>query len=299
MERRPTVRSRLADRLLRAARALGWTAVMPVLRARAHRRSGNLGPWSRRRSSPSTGTPGVICAVLIDLVRGAARRGPRSSSSTTAQRGRGRSGPRDLAGVRTVLLPINMGHDFALDLGVLLCRTEFVVTLDVDAFPLHDRWLEELEGSLRAGAEVAGARLNREYVHPCCWAMRTARFVESRGTRSAPITFLGREIATPPATSAKRYRCERRRTSASSTSPASAAPATSGRSSGTSSTTTSTRPDSTAARRRRSTGLSLRTIPLAPGTRHWSGTEEPRARRARRPPRAAVLSPSARSPYPR
>jgi hypothetical protein len=71
-----------------------------------------------------------------------------------------------------------MGHDFALDFGVLLCRTEFVVTLDVDAFPLHDRWLEELLGALRTGAEVAGARLNREYVHPCCWAMRTQRFVD-------------------------------------------------------------------------------------------------------------------------
>ena len=28
------------------------------------------------------------------------------------------------------------------------------------------------------GARISGARLNREYVHPCCWAMRTARFVE-------------------------------------------------------------------------------------------------------------------------
>jgi hypothetical protein len=52
-----------------------------------------------------------------------------------------------------------------------------VITLDVDAFPLHDRWLEELLAPLRAGVRVSGARLNREYVHPCCWAMRTARFV--------------------------------------------------------------------------------------------------------------------------
>jgi glycosyltransferase involved in cell wall biosynthesis len=80
--------------------------------------------------------------------------------------------------VRSVRLPFNAGHDLALDLGFLLAETEFVVALDVDAFPLHDRWLEELLAPLDSGAEIAGARLNRRYVHPCCLAMRTRRFVE-------------------------------------------------------------------------------------------------------------------------
>jgi hypothetical protein len=38
--------------------------------------------------------------------------------------------------------------------------------------------LERLLAPLTEGAQVSGARLNREYVHPCCWAMRKARFVE-------------------------------------------------------------------------------------------------------------------------
>jgi len=77
-----------------------------------------------------------------------------------------------------LLLPANVGHELALDLGVLLAETEFVVALDVDAFPLRDDWLERLLSPLSEGAQVSGARLNREYVHPCCWAMRKARFVE-------------------------------------------------------------------------------------------------------------------------
>ena len=50
------------------------------------------------------------------------------------------------------------------------------MTLDVDAFPLTDDWLTVLTGRLNDGAEVAGARLNRTYVHPCCCALRGARF---------------------------------------------------------------------------------------------------------------------------
>lgn len=83
-------------------------------------------------------------------------------------------------GLDTILLPANVGHELALDLGVLSCRTEFFVALDVDAFPIHDRWIERLLEPLLAEAQVSGARLWRPYVHPCCLAMRTARFV-SRG----------------------------------------------------------------------------------------------------------------------
>jgi hypothetical protein len=55
-----------------------------------------------------------------------------------------------------------VGHDLALDLGVLLCDTEYIVALDVDAFPLHDRWPDDLLAPLDAGARNSGARLNRE-----------------------------------------------------------------------------------------------------------------------------------------
>ena len=116
--------------------------------------------------------------VLIDTVR---RRSPPGAEILVVDNG-SRDGSleqlRRHPDVRVCRLRFNAGHELALDIGVLLCRTEFAVTLDVDAFPLHERWLEELLGPLSRGASVSGARLNREYVHPCCWAMRTRRFAE-------------------------------------------------------------------------------------------------------------------------
>jgi glycosyltransferase involved in cell wall biosynthesis len=176
MEKRPNVRSLLADRVLRAARAIGWALVIPLLRAHARRRVRRLRPGAATIVTVNWNSWAHL-AVLIRLVQ---RRSPPGTEILVVDNGSSDARshrPRGLDGVRTVLLPLNMGHDLALDLGVLLCRTEFAVTLDIDAFPLHDRWLDELEGALRGGAEVAGARLNREYVHPCCWAMRTERFV--------------------------------------------------------------------------------------------------------------------------
>lgn len=118
--------------------------------------------------------------VLIDVVH---RRSPASTRIIAVDNGskdgsRGRI--RERGDVRGLLLPANVGHELAMDLGVLLAETEFVVALDVDAFPLHDDWLERLLAPLSEGAQVSGARLNRSYVHPCCWAMRKARFVERK-----------------------------------------------------------------------------------------------------------------------
>jgi glycosyltransferase involved in cell wall biosynthesis len=151
--------------------------VLPVLRARARRRVGSLRPGAATVVTVNWNSWEHL-AVLIDLVT---RRSPPGTEILVVDNGSSdvsRERLRETESVRHALLPVNMGHDFALDLGVLLCDTEYVVTLDVDAFPLHERWLEELLAPLAEGAQVAGARLNREYVHPCCWAMRTARFVE-------------------------------------------------------------------------------------------------------------------------
>jgi glycosyltransferase involved in cell wall biosynthesis len=156
--------------------ALGWRLVLPVQRARARRRIGSLRPGATVVTVNWNSWEHL--AVLIDLVT---RRSPPGTEILVLDNGSSdvsRKRLRETESVRHVLLPVNMGHDFALDLGVLLCDTEYVVTLDVDAFPLHERWLEELLAPLAEGAQVAGARLNREYVHPCCWAMRTRRFVE-------------------------------------------------------------------------------------------------------------------------
>jgi glycosyltransferase involved in cell wall biosynthesis len=163
----------------RLAQIVGWRVAIPILRARARRRLGRLEP----------GTATVVTVnwnswpqleVLIDVVRRRSPAGTRIVVVDNGSRDESRKRLAERDDVRTVALPVNMGHELAMDLGVLLCETEFVVTLDVDAFPLHDRWLEELLAPLSAGAQVSGARLNREYVHPCCWAMRTSRFVEQR-----------------------------------------------------------------------------------------------------------------------
>jgi glycosyltransferase involved in cell wall biosynthesis len=159
------------------ARGIGWRAAVPLLRARAQRR--------RRTLRPGAATIVTVnwnswehCAVLIDLVQRRSPAGTQILVVDNASEDESRKRLRAREDVRHLLLPLNLGHDLAMDLGVLLCDTEYVVALDVDAFPLHDRWLEELLGPLDAGAQVSGARLNREYIHPCCWAMKTARFVE-------------------------------------------------------------------------------------------------------------------------
>lgn len=73
-----------------------------------------------------------------------------------------------------MLLPTNLGHGLALDLAVPTVSTRHLAILDVDAFPVSNRWLEESIGALDAGAQVAGARLHRNFVHPSFLVTRTA-----------------------------------------------------------------------------------------------------------------------------
>ncbi len=89
-------------------------------------------------------------------------------------------------------LPANVHHGPAMDLGILRCRTRFVVALDVDAFPIRDGWLDSLLAPLCDGAFVSGAGYPPDadshvqpYVHACCLAIETARFVR-RGHTFSP-----------------------------------------------------------------------------------------------------------------
>ncbi len=171
------VRERLrAAAILRAA---AWATVIPVLRRRARARLARLRPaevtvvtvnWNSR----------PFLEVLLALV---AARSP-SNTRLMVVDNASTDGTGELLSkhpeVRAVRLPVNLGHELALDIGFLLVETEYAVALDIDAFPLHDRWLDELVAALSAGNEVAGARLNRQYVHPCCLAIRTKRFIERR-----------------------------------------------------------------------------------------------------------------------
>ena len=109
-----------------------------------------------------------------------------------------RDGSREFlraAPVRSVLLPVNIHHWAALDMGVLLARTEFVVTLDVDAFPVSSDWLQRLIPPLNQGFVVSGGHWHREYVHPCCLAMRRRDFI-SRGHSFRPRWNDGSELGT-------------------------------------------------------------------------------------------------------
>jgi glycosyltransferase involved in cell wall biosynthesis len=96
--------------------------------------------------------------------------------------------------IQSVLLPCNIRHGPAADLGFLMARSEFIVSLDVDAFPLTSDWLDRLLTPLRAGKTLVGAKggrvldrlliatneevRDREFVHPCWLAMRADRFIK-------------------------------------------------------------------------------------------------------------------------
>lgn len=171
------VRRGLDSGLRRLAQAIGWRVVVPLLRSRARRRSARLRPGAATVITVNWNSWDHV-AVLIDQVGRRSPEGTKIVVVDNASRDGSRRRLRSDSRVRTIQLPLNLGHELALDVGVLGCETEYAVTLDVDAFPLRDDWLEQLLGPLERGATVSGARLNREYVHPCCWAMRTARFVE-------------------------------------------------------------------------------------------------------------------------
>lgn len=83
---------------------------------------------------------------------------------------------------RLVRLPANLGHGVALDIGFLLARTEYVMALDVDAFPYRAAWLPTFLDPLDHGATVSGCEAEEHFAHPCCLAMKTDRFVRARHT---------------------------------------------------------------------------------------------------------------------
>ena len=89
---------------------------------------------------------------------------------------------------------VNLPHGAALDRlrKKVPARTEFVLTLDTDSFPIRDGWLENLTGRLTGGVLLAGAwreelveRGLRPFVHPSCLAIRRSTM------RELGVGFLG------------------------------------------------------------------------------------------------------------
>jgi hypothetical protein len=104
---------------------------------------------------------------------------------------------RDRSDLRTMLLPTNLGHGLALDIAVPGVSTTHLAVLDVDAFPVSNRWLEESIGALDAGAQVAGARLHRNFVHPSFLVTRTD-VVRRFGLTFRPVGSLRRLSTSAP-----------------------------------------------------------------------------------------------------
>ena len=87
---------------------------------------------------------------------------------------------RTLPNVRSIFLPVNLGHGPALDLGVLSAATSIVVTFDIDAFPISSEWLPALTDPLEKDSVISGADWNRAYIHPCFLALRRSDFIDYR-----------------------------------------------------------------------------------------------------------------------
>jgi len=173
---RQKVSSRVRRTAGGAAREAGWHLAVPVLRRQARHRLPVLEPGAVTVVTVNWNSWEYL-VVLLDVV---GRRSP-DTRILIVDNGSSDGSPdrlRQRLDIERLLLPVNLGHDLALDLGVLRCSTEYVVTLDVDAFPLRDDWLDQLLQPLQQGAQIYGARLWRPFVHPCCLAMRTSHFVE-------------------------------------------------------------------------------------------------------------------------
>lgn len=169
VERRPPV----AAVKFHSTRALG-KAVSRIARTAARRRHDALRPGAFTVMTVNWNTTDNLVTVL-DAIR---RFSPADTAIVVIDNASSVD-PRPRVttpDTRVVRLPVNLGHGPAMDLATSLVRTEFMVALDVDAFPVTADWLPVLRGHLDAGAQVVGGRLYRSFAHPSMLAMRTARF---------------------------------------------------------------------------------------------------------------------------
>jgi glycosyltransferase involved in cell wall biosynthesis len=67
-----------------------------------------------------------------------------------------------------IRLPRNIGHGPALERARPVIRSPFIVTLDSDAFPLQDDWLQSLRSRISGRVKATGILHHRDYIHPSC-----------------------------------------------------------------------------------------------------------------------------------
>lgn len=105
--------------------------------------------------------------VLIDFVKARSPQGLRLVVVDNASSDGSREFLHKRDDVHSIFLNVNIRHGLALDLGVAAARTEFVVALDVDAFPIHAGWLSPSIRALEEGYHLSGACFHRNFIHPC------------------------------------------------------------------------------------------------------------------------------------
>jgi glycosyltransferase involved in cell wall biosynthesis len=141
----------------------------------------------RRISSLEAGAVTVVIASwnapdMLEVALAAVRRFADRPTRIRVIDNHSRITPKSIAdrfGAQLVRLPANTGHAMALDIGFLLARTEFVMSLDTDAFPYSRDWMPTFLDPLDDAATVVGCDWFKHYAHPCCLAMRTEHFVKA------------------------------------------------------------------------------------------------------------------------
>jgi glycosyltransferase involved in cell wall biosynthesis len=187
------------------------TRLIASARSRSRRKLANViaGPLtsiSRKRALAASKQPGVTIVTvsfntlgcLRAFVAGVRRHSPPGTPMIVVDNASSdgcAKWARQQPDVKVLRLPINIMHGPAMNLGLALCRTEHFVALDVDAFPIDDNWLDHLLIPLSSdddAAHVSGAGYPptpqpeiQPYVHACCLAMKTERFL-SRGHTFSP-----------------------------------------------------------------------------------------------------------------
>lgn len=177
-------------------------------KARAVRAGGSALAWARRQRTPQRYRPGVTVVTvnwnaapfLIRMLGAVRAMSPPQTELVVVDNASADGSRTYLAGrpdVRTVLLPVNVGHGVALDLVVPSIDTEYLAVLDVDAFPISTEWLSQSIAALNNGAQVAGAHLHRNFVHPCFLVTRTA-VLHDFGLTFRPVGSLTRLATAAP-----------------------------------------------------------------------------------------------------
>lgn len=154
-------------------------------KGRAVRAGGATAAWVRRRRAPASYRPGTTVVTvnwnslpfLASMLAATRAMSPSSTEILVVDNASSDGSIDFLRGrndLRTIKLPVNVGHGVALDIAAATVDTEYLAILDVDAFPVASDWLQTSIRALADGAHIAGAHMHRNFVHPCFLVARTA-----------------------------------------------------------------------------------------------------------------------------